>query len=193
MPIVSISSLSGTPSQPLSGVIAPQYPHHKREFGAPPPASIAPAAPSAHSANQLATAVASALTQLGLTTPSTVPVTSKVVTAAGGSDEADANSNTPLVLQPQKGLQQVQQYQNVASTFSNLAQALNYTSNGTLLTSSGSGNLTAVFEDLWSSLGASSGSSDTIPSLPSFLQTLAQNFSESGISGLRGVFVDTVA
>lgn len=195
---MSISSLSGTPSQSSSGFIASQYAHHKRGFNEPvAPASIVPAGSSANNASQLVAAVAMAMTQLGLTTPGTMPAASKIVTTASDSGDADASNDTPLASPPQKEWQQVRQYQNGASTFSHLAQALSYTSNGTLLTSTAPGNLTTVFQNLWSSLGASYGTSvsasDAIPSLPSFLQTLAQNFGESGISGLRGMFVDTVA
>lgn len=64
-------------------------------------------------------------------------------------------------------------------------------------TASGAGSLTTLFQNLWTSLGSSSAtaadaSASTIPGFQSFLQTLARNFSEGGISGLRGMFVNTV-
>lgn len=187
---MSISSVSSTQSQSVSGLIAPQYPHHKREFNeSTAPAVIASTDSSNQNASLLASAVAAALTQLGL---SSSPSTSSAAVTA-------ASNTTPLALLPQqpKASQQVQQYRDIASTYSNLAQALSSSVNGAPSTSSGTGNLTAVFQNLWTSLGASYGTSSdssngTIPSLPSFLQTLAHNLSESGISGLRGVFVDAV-
>jgi hypothetical protein len=99
--------------------------------------------------------------------------------------------------QQSEGSQQVQQYRNIASTFSNLAQALSSSSSSASATSNGTSSLTTVFQNLWTSLSSSHGtstdsSSNAMPSLQTFLQTLARNFSESGISGLRGVFVDTV-
>lgn len=198
---MSISSISSTQSQPVSGLIAPLYPRHKKGLSeSTVPAFIAPTDSSTNNASQLAAAVAAALTQLGLTAaPNAISVAATAVTATSGSSDTDAKGNAPLAQQPpQKGLQQVQQYRNVASTFSNLAQALASSSSNVSSTSSGSSNLTTVFQNLWTSLGASSAtssdsSSSTIPSLQSFLQTVAQNLSESGISGLRGVFVDTVA
>ncbi|RDS79226.1 hypothetical protein DWU98_18920 [Dyella monticola] len=114
-----------------------------------------------------------------------------VATAPNGAHGADANAQAP------KAQQQVQQYRNVASAFSNLAQALEANSYSTASAAGGSSNLTAVFKNLWTSLGASSeapadASSTALPSLQSFTQTLAQNIGESGISGLRGLFVDAV-
>ncbi|WP_333681181.1 hypothetical protein [Dyella sp.] len=77
----------------------------------------------------------------------------------------------------------------MAASSSNLAQALSATH------ASGASSLPTVLQGLWTSLGSSSvdASSGSMPSLPSFLNTLARNLSESGVTGLRGVFVDTVA
>jgi hypothetical protein len=186
---MTISSVGSTQSPALSGVVVLQRIHHKRapnELATTIPAS---STPSIDGANQLASAVAAALTQLGLT-------------SSANSISKAAAANTPLAPLPQqpKAAQQVEQYRNIASTFSNLAQALSTGSGSTSVTSnsSGSSGLTTVFQNLWTSLGASDGTSTdastgTLPSLPSFLQTLAHNISESDISGLRGVFVDTLA
>jgi hypothetical protein len=120
-------------------------------------------------------------------------------TAPTSVNNAAATSTAPFASLPRQlqGPQQVQQYTNVASTVSSLGQALSSFSSNASSRAGGASSLTTVFQNLWASLGASSGtsagvSSSAIPSLPSFLQTLARNFSESGISGLRGVFVDTV-
>ena len=119
--------------------------------------------------------------------------------AAISSSNALVRGDTPPASLPQQseGSQQVQQYRNIASTFSNLAQALSSSSSSASATSNGTSSLTTVFQNLWTSLSSSHGtstdsSSNAMPSLQTFLQTLARNFSESGISGLRGVFVDTV-
>ena len=187
---MSISNLSSTQSPSVGGFTAPEHTHRKRE----PDESMAAAATAATgssttTANPLASAIATALTQLGLTfTP-----------GSAASDNTDAANTTPSAPQPQplKGSQQVQQYKDIAATFSNLAQALSSNSSSASSTSNGTSGLTTVFQELWASLSASSGTSagssgSTVPSFSSFLQTLARNFSESGISDLRGVFVDTV-
>jgi hypothetical protein len=116
--------------------------------------------------------------------------------AVGSSNAVVIRGLAPLPQQP-SGSQQVQQYRNIASTFSNLAQALSSSSSSSSPTSNGASSLTTVFQNLWTSLSSSHGTSgdssgNAMPSLQTFLQTLARNFSESGISGLRGVFVDTV-
>jgi hypothetical protein len=273
---MSISSISSTQSQSVSGLVALQQTHHKKELNESTAPPIAATSFSTTYANQLGSAIAATLAQLGLTsalgtastaaikpadalsrsadTTSTPPdplstinalkslqaftaqlmaaaqqtadtdaastsnggnsvwaaavasateasstTTTAAAPAATGSVNTVATSNAPLAPLPQqlKGSQQVQQYRNIASTFSNLAQALSSSSSSTSSTSSGASSLTTVFQNLWTSLSASSGisvdsSSNKVPSLPSFLQTLARNFSESGISGLHGMFVDTV-
>jgi hypothetical protein len=198
---MSISSLGSTQSQPISGVIAPSYPHHKR---APNelvvPASIASSGSSTQGASQMAAAVAAALAQLGLTaTPGKASTATTAIAAANGTD-ANAKGNTSFASQTQqpKASPQIQQYKSVAASFSNLAQALGASTYSASSTSNGSGQLTTVFQNLWASMGMPSAtsadaSSRSIPSLPSFLQALAQNVGEAGVSGLRGVFVDTVA
>jgi hypothetical protein len=195
LPVMTISSISSTQSPSVSGVVAARYTHHKKELsGSTATALLAPVTPSTADVNPMASAIAGALTQLGLTS----------APRAAGSDDTTATGNAPLASLPQqpKAAQQVQQYKNNASTFSNLAQALNASSSSASSNASGTGNLTTVFQNLWTSLNSSSGtssgtsteSSDSgMPSLPLFLQTLARNFSESGVSGLRGVFVDTTA
>jgi hypothetical protein len=187
---MTISSISSTQSQPVSGLVSPRYTHHKKELNESTAAAlVASPGTSTTDANPLASAIAGALAQLGLTS---APGTT-------GSDKATATGGAQLAALPQplQGSQQVQQYRNIASTFSNLAQSLSSSSSSASPSSSGTGSLTTVFQNLWSSLGSSSetstdSSNTTIPSLPLFLQTLARNFSESGVSGLRGVFVDTV-
>jgi hypothetical protein len=190
LPVMTISSISSTQLQPISGLVSSRYTHHKKELNESTAAAlVASKGTSDTDANPLASAIAGAMAQLGLTS----------APGAAGSNNTTATSGTQFAALPQqlKGSQQVQQYRNIASTFSNLAQSLNASSNSASPTSSGTGSLTTVFQNLWSSLGSSSetstdSSSSTIPSLPLFLQTLAHNFSESGVSGLRGVFVDTV-
>jgi hypothetical protein len=184
---MSTPSITTTQSPSVTGLFAGHYHHYKKELVQTP---STPAVSTPSSAGEpLASAIAAALTQLGLTSNTNVAGT-------------DATGSTALasLTQQQKVSPQIQQYKNMAATSSSLAQALNASSGGTSSTSSadGSGSLTSVFQSLWSSLGSSSGaatdaSSSNIPSLPSFLKTLAHNLSESGITGLRGVFVDTVA
>jgi hypothetical protein len=185
---MSISSISSTQSPPVSGLVAPQFTHHKKAPNELKASALA-AAPAASTtdAGPLASAIAGALAQLGLT-PSTAD-----------ADNTVAASGARLASLPQRplGAQQVQQYKNIASTFSNLAQSLNASASSASSTASGNGSLTTVFQNLWTSLGSppetsTDASNSTIPSLPLFLQTLARNFSESGVAGLRGVFVDTV-
>ena len=112
------------------------------------------------------------------------------MSAAGGTVSTGDASNTPL-LQRQSATQPIEQYRSMVSSSSQLAQALSASTSS----ANGGGNLPTVFQSLWTSLGASSkdASSGSMPSLPSFLNTLARNLSESGVTGLRGVFVDTVA
>lgn len=128
----------------------------------------------------------------GTNTVASTGVTTGLVNAAATSSAPFASLSRQL-----QGSQQIQQYRNMASPFSNLAEALSSSSSTASSNSSGDSGFTAVFQNLWTSLSSSAATSSdaarsTIPSLPSFLQTLARNFSESGISGLHGVFVDTV-
>ncbi len=187
---MSVPNIGSTQPRSVSGLAAPLHLHHKRELDESTGAAlVASTDSSATSANPLASAIATSLTQLGLTfTP-----------GHANADNPAAASKKPLAPLPQqlKGSQQVQQYRNIAATFSNLAQAVSSSSSSTSAASSGASGLATVFQDLWSSLSASSGTSvdatsSTVPSLQSFVQTLARNFSESGISDLRGVFVDTI-
>ena len=187
---MSISNISSMQSPSVSALTAPPHPHHKKDLDESTAAALlASTGSQATNANPLASAISTSLMQLGLTfTPGTA-----------NSDSTALASRAPLVPLPQqpKASQQVQQYRNIAATFSNLAQALNASPSGTSSTSSRPGGLATVFQDLWTSLSASpvtsaNTSDSAIPSLQSFVQTLARNFSESGISDLRGVFVDTV-
>jgi hypothetical protein len=187
---MSIPGISSTQSLSASALVAPRHTHYKKDPSGQIAAPEASTGSSADSGNQLAAAVAAALSQLGF------GATAGAAPAATGMAATGSASLAPLQQEP-KAAKQVQQYTNVASTFSNLAQVLNASSGTAAQASSGSGGLTSVFQNLWASLGApsetsSDASSGTLPSLPSFVQTLARNFSESSISGLRGVFVDTV-
>lgn len=174
--VVSVPGISS--SQPISGVYPSHFGHDRKSL---PPAPAVVADSSTAGAEPLASAIASALTQLGL-----IPTMS----AAGGTVSTGDASNTPL-LQRQSATQPIEQYRSMVSSSSQLAQALSASTSS----ANGGGNLPTVFQSLWTSLGASSNdaSSGSMPSLPSFLNTLARNLSESGVTGLRGVFVDTVA
>lgn len=178
--VLSVPSISS--SQPISGLF-PSHSGHDRKSLPPAPAVVADSSTAA--AEPLASAIASALTQLGL-----IPSAN----ATSGASNTATTSDTPYasLTTRQNATQPIQQYRSMASSFSNLAQAL---SANTSSTASGGSSLPTVFQSLWTSLGASSvdASSGAMPSLPSFLNTLARNLSESGVSGLRGVFVDTVA
>jgi hypothetical protein len=155
------------------------FPSHSGHGGKSLPSAPAVSADSSSAAAEpLASAIASALTQLGL-----IPNGNTITTSDTSYASLPARQNAT---------QPIQQYRSMASSFSNLAQALSAsTSSG----ASGANSLPTVLQSLWTSLGSSSGgaSSGAMPSLPSFLNTLARNLSESGVSGLRGVFVDTVA
>ncbi|HTV85453.1 MAG TPA: hypothetical protein VME63_08605 [Dyella sp.] len=197
---MSISSVSSTQSQPISGLVAPLYLHPKKVPGrSVTPASIASTDVSTQGASQMAAAVAAALSQLGLTgmPGKASAVAATTVAAASGTDADARGNNAPAAsqLQQQKASPQLQQYKNVAANFSNLAQALGSVAGGASPAANGSGNLTGVFQNLWTSMGVlpNEVSSGTAPSLPAFLQALAQQIGESGIAGLRGVFVDTTA
>ncbi|MBE1159894.1 hypothetical protein [Dyella acidiphila] len=199
---MSISSVSSTQLPAVSGLAASRYAHHKKAFGeSKPVASPAATGASTDNAGQLASAIATALAQLGLTAAPGSTASTAIATSVTRAPSAVATqSRTALATEPgqQKAQQQVQQYRNVASTFSSLAQALDASSRYTSSTPNGNGSLTTVFQNLWSSLGATSATqtdaaSNALPSLQSFMQTLTQNVGESGIAGLRGMFVDTVA
>jgi hypothetical protein len=186
---MNVSGISSTQSQSVSGLVALQHAHYKKAHSESAAALATSPGSSSTDTNPLASAIAAEFAQLGLTfTPS-----------ATDSDNTAATNgilSAPLA-QQSRAAQQAQQYKNVASTFSNLAQAVSSSSSNTSVTSSGASSLSTVFQNLWTSLSTSSetssdASSSTTPSFPQFVQTLARNFSESGISGLRGVFVDTV-
>jgi hypothetical protein len=186
--VMSTPSISSTQSPSVTGLFAGHYHHYKKAADQTP--SLPAVSTNTPTSEPLASAIAAALTQLGLTPNANT---------AGAVSSITTNSASSASLpQQQKVSSQIQQYQNMASTSSSLALALNASASSTSSTSSGTGSLTSVFQNLWSSLGSSSGattdaSGSTMPSLQSFLKTLASNLSESGITGLRGVFVDTVA
>jgi hypothetical protein len=186
--VMSTPSISGTQSPSVTGLVAGHYHHYKKEPGQAP--SLPAVSTNTTTSEPLASAIAAALTQLGLTPNANAAGVDSSTTTSGAS-----SASLP---QQQKVSSQIQQYKNMASTSSGLAQALNASTSSTSSTSSGTGSLTSVFQNLWSSLGSSSetatdASGSTMPSLQSFLKTLASNLSESGITGLHGVFVDTVA
>lgn len=179
--------INSTQSPSVSGLFVSPYGHYRKELRPSPPAVAADASSTASEA--LASAIAAALTQLGLTSQGNV----------AGSDNTSTtdSASIALLLPQQKASPQIQQYKSTASMSSSLAQALRANSSGTPSASSGDSSLTAVFQSLWASLGASSGmavdaSNSAMPSVQSFTEMLARNFSQSGITGLRGVFVDTV-
>ncbi|GGA19743.1 hypothetical protein [Dyella nitratireducens] len=188
---MSMPSISNTLPPSVSGRFAIHDSQYKKELRSSPASTPAVSTDSsAAAAEPMASAIAAALTQLGLVPTANVAGSDNTATA---SDAAFAS----LPLQ-QKVSPQIQQYRNMASAFSGLAQALSDSSSSTPSAVNGAGNLTSVFQSLWTSLGSSSGmapdaSSGTMPSLPSFLGSLARNLSESGVTGLRGVFIDTVA
>lgn len=182
---MSILSISSTTTPSVSGRFAVHYGHYRKEVNQSPPTVVADS--SAAAAEPLASAIAAALTQVGLISrPNSV----------GSENTATATDSSfaSLPLQ-QAASQQIQQYRSVASTSSNLAQALRASSGDA---SNGAGNLTTVLQSLWTSLGSSSDTASdspgsTMPSLQSFSGALARSLSESGVTGLRGVFVDAVA
>lgn len=183
-------SITTTQPQWVSGRLAVHYGQpNKGANQYPPPAPPVSADGSPAAAESLASAIAAALVQLGLTTKANGAGADTAATASSASFESPVQ---------QRATPQIQQYKNIASTLSGLAQALRASSGNSPATANGASNLTAVFQSLWTSLGASpnmaaDASSDTMPSLQSFLEMLARNVSESGVTGLRGVFVDTVA
>lgn len=171
-------SISNTPAPLVGGLVASRHGHART------PPSSAPAistGASATAAEPLASAIAAALTQLGL-----IPDTHLASTDAAAS----TNGAPPTFASPHA--QQIQRYRNLTPAFSGLAQVLSDRSGQTPAATSG---LASSFQSLWASLGAASAdaSGNAIPSLPTFLNALARNLSESGVTGLRGVFVDTVA
>jgi ABC-type transporter Mla subunit MlaD len=198
---MSISSVSGTPSPTTGGLVAFRYGHHPQAFVLPKAATSPTSADSSSGhANQPASTVAATLTQLGLTPlPAGLSAALAAIPASDGSDETAAQDETSLASQsqPRQAQQQVQQYKDVAATFSDVTKALNANSSSASSLAGSSNPVSTVMQDLWSSLGASSATfsaatSSTVPNLPTFLQTMAQSLGESGISGLHGVFVDAV-
>jgi hypothetical protein len=184
---MTISSIGSTQLRPLSEPTPPRHAFHKK--GANESAtSHATAADSPNpNTDTFASAMAGAMTQLAL-----LPAPGNVQGNNG------TTRNVPVAPQQSspKASQQAQQYKDVASTFSDLTQSLDAYAAGT---SPASSAMSTVFENLRGSLSAASTPSmtsseeDALPNLPSFLQAMAQNLSESGISGLRGMFVDTIA
>lgn len=187
---MSLPSIVSTQSPSVSGVFVGGYGHYKKDLSLPRPSTPATSTDSsATAAEPLASAIAAALTQLGLIPNASVAGTDNAVAA---SDTSSASLSLPQSASPQ-----IQQYRSMASASSNLAQALSASANSASPATNGAGQLTAVFQSLWTSLGSPSGTAtnaagNAMPSLQSFLETLARHFSESGVSGLRGVFVDTV-
>jgi hypothetical protein len=162
-------------SQPIGSVYPSRFGHDRQSL---PAATAIPADSSRDAAEPLASAIASALTQLGL-----IPNVSSVTTG---------DASYASLPQQQNATQPIHQYRSMAAASSHLAQAL---SDSTTSAANGGSSLPTVLQSLWTSLGASSvdAASGRMPSLPSFLNTLARNLSESGVTGLRGVFIDTVA
>ncbi|WP_233841654.1 hypothetical protein [Dyella sp. 2HG41-7] len=187
---MSLPSIVSTQSPSVSGLYVNRYGHYKKESSLAKPSTPA-ASTDSGSAEPLASAIAAALTQLGLIPNANTADSENAATT--GNESIDALSLS------KSASPHIQQYRSMASASSSLAQALSASANSTSQTSRGDGQLTSVFQSLWTSLGASSGmsasapSDGTMPSLQSFMETLARHFSQSGISGLRGVFVDTVA
>lgn len=171
-------SISNAPSPLVGGLVASRHGHARTP---PPSAPAVSTGASATAAEPLASAIAAALTQLGL-----IPD----IHQASADAAASASNLPPALASPHA--QQIQQYRNLTPAFSGLAQVLSDRSGHAPMATHG---LASTFQSLWTSLDASSGdaSSSTIPSLPSFLNALARKLSESGVTGLRGVFVDTVA
>ncbi|MBD8880378.1 hypothetical protein IHE49_07785 [Rhodanobacter sp. 7MK24] len=185
---MNVSSIYGTQWQSASGLVTSGYAQYQKQ---PLGSQVVPAAAASsittEHAGQMAAAIAAAMAQLGLT--------ASLGQTANGTTPAQGNTSATVL----PGSRQVRQYKDMASTFSSLARALESSASGTSAAASQPSGLTSTFQNLWTSLGATPGTSTgssgapAIPSLPAFLQSLASNFGESGISGLRGVFVDTVA
>ncbi|MDE2315439.1 MAG: hypothetical protein KGK06_03440 [Xanthomonadaceae bacterium] len=195
---MSISGIHSPRPQPAGDPVAFRY---ARQNGGP---KAAPAAAKstipAENASELAAAIASAMAQLGLTAaPGHAVAGAAIGTATMGTTRtATAPVNTSSAILP--GSRQVQQYKDTAATFSGLAQALDFNAGGPSPTSGQAINgLTAIFQSLWTALGAASDTRAAIsgnpamPNLQAFIQSVASHFGESGIPNLRGVFIDTVA
>ncbi len=181
---MSVASVYGTRLPSAGGLAAPWRSPPTDAAGAPASthAKAISRGPAAD-AGQWTAAIAMAMAQLGLAgSPGRVPTGSPM--ALG--DASPASRRAAL---------QVQQYRSIASTSSRLVQALDAGASG----APSAAGLTAALQGLWTSLGtASYASADgsgslTAPHLPTFLQSLASHVGESGVSGLRGVFVDALA
>jgi len=181
---MTMPSISNAPSPLVGGLVASRHGHARTP---PSSAPVVSTGASATAAEPLASAIAAALTQLGL-----IPD----IHLASPDAATSANGVSPALDPPQaQAAQQIQRYRNLTPAFSGLAQMLSDRSGHAPTATHG---LASTFQSLWTSLGASSGlavdaSGNAIPSLPTFLNALARNLSESGVTGLRGVFVDTVA
>jgi hypothetical protein len=184
---------SSTASLPAGALVAARYAQHRGDARAPKPTAASVSA-THDNPRELAAAIAAAFAQLGL---SATPVASRAAPAVITGERTGAGAAW-LASPAPVAQRQLQQYRDVAARFSQLAQALDAGAARASSTANGPGQLAAVFQGMWSSLAATTeaageAAGDSMPSLPSFLQTLAQNLGESGISGLRGVFVDDVA
>lgn len=181
---MSISSIPGTRLPSLGGLAALRRAQSKDASGtsAPVPATAISHLPAAD-AGQWTAAIGAAMAQLGLAASSGQAPAAATRTAWAQGDASAAS---------RRGAQQVQQYRSIASTSSRLVQALDASASGV-----SAAGLTAALQGLWTSLGATpegAGSANpAVPHLPTFLQSLASHVGESGVSGLRGVFVDAVA
>lgn len=195
---MNISSIYGTRPQPTSDLVASRRARLKDPPKAAPAAAARTTLPT-ENAGLLAAAISSAMAQLGLTAPSGQAAAGTAVGNApiGPAGATPAPGHASKAITP--GSRQVRQYQDVASTFSRLAQALDAGAGNTSSASGHASGLTTVFQSLWTSVDAASETSGAlsgspgIPNLQTFVQSLASHFGESGIPNLRGVFVDTVA
>ncbi|MCP1373268.1 hypothetical protein [Dyella lutea] len=180
---MGISSIYGTQRPSPGGLAALRraQPGNASGTSTSAPATAISRLPAAD-AGQWTAAIGAAMAQLGLAvSPGQAPA------AATGTAWAQGDASTAS----RRGAQQVQQYRSIASTSSRLVQALQASASGA------SAGLTTALQGLWTSLGArpegAGPAHPAVPHLPTFLQSLASHVGESGISGLRGVFVDAVA
>ena len=195
---MSISGIHGPRLQPAGDPVASRYARQNGGSKAAPAA--ARSTTPAENASELAAAIAAAMAQLGWTAAPGQAVAGAAIGTAtvGSTGTAKAPGNASSAILP--GSRQVQQYRNTAATFSGLARALDSNAGGPSPASGQANNgLTAVFQSLWTALGAASDApaaasgKPAMPNLQAFVQSVASHFGESGIPNLRGVFIDTVA
>jgi hypothetical protein len=218
LPIVTISSIGSVQSQIVNGLIAPKHLHRKNELGeSTSVATLYLAGSSPTNPKPLASVIAMTLAQRELSptytasataptdTSSSSPGTSTTSSSSGSASKA-SQTFAQLLASAQVSPDTDAASTSVTASNAKAAPADSYSAAATnnILPVQGNGSQQAQQYSGIASSGMAStilnvaqtlsvGSSSIPIGLDSFLQTLPGNLAESGVSGLRGLFVNTVA